>query len=111
MNLETIQSLWEETQRLKIENMASWEPEASLLNMDMTSPMHMIDSLNKGMSNHLDTQPIHVAEHDLALAAAKLSYEDFVIWNRYALSRAQQTGQLMAEISTNKIFGILSNQQ
>jgi hypothetical protein len=103
MSIRTASVAWRVLQDAKLKHLKTWEPTPVSLT-DLTSIPDMAKALNNQMSAAMDVEEVHQAAYALATEVAALSYEDFVTWNQQEVQRAQETGQLMSEISSAKLL-------
>lgn len=108
MSLQTCNEAWTALQTLKLKYLRTWEPTKDSLNLaNMTSIPDMARDLNIQMSAVMDVDEIHDTAYTLTVEASLLSQEEFREWNRGEVDRAQQTGQLMSEISSTKLLAMV----
>lgn len=108
MSLEITRAAFEVLQGLKLKHLRTWEPTKDSINLaDLTSIPDMAKSLNTQMSAAMDVEEVHEAAYHLSTCVAALSFEDFITWNRGEVERAQETGQLMSEISSAKLLTLI----
>lgn len=108
MSLETTRSAFETLQGLKLKHLRTWEPASDSLNLaDLTSIPDMAKTLNEQMGAAIDVEEVHRAAYNLTKNVAALSFEDFTTWNKGEVARAQETGQLMSEITSSKLLALL----
>ena len=108
MSLENTRSAFETLRGLKLKYLRTWEPTSDSISLaNMTSIPEMAKTLNIEMSACMDVKEIHKAAYDLSKSVATLNFEEFTTWNRGELERAQETGQFMSEISSQKLLALL----